>query len=138
MKSLKARDVTTSMTMPSSSFATFFSAFSVTRVFFCSRAISLTRASSAAFLAPSSSFLASSSRADSRSMPSAYFALSGDAVTTASMSAFSAASISDSGARRRVHATGVGAPRSFITVTTASPMPRLVMTSPRSSYALLG
>ena len=42
------------------------------------------------------------------------------------------------GARSRVQATGVGAPRSFITVTTASPMPRLVITSPRSSYAEFG
>jgi len=41
--------------------------------------------------------------------------------------------ISDSGARSRVHATGVGAPRSFITVTMASPMPRPVITAPRSS-----
>ena len=46
--------------------------------------------------------------------------------------------MSDSGARSRVHATGVGAPRSFMTVTTASPMPSDVMTSPRSSYALVG
>ena len=37
-----------------------------------------------------------------------------------------------------IAATGVGAPRSFITVTTASPMPRLVITAPRSSYALVG
>jgi 6,7-dimethyl-8-ribityllumazine synthase len=36
-------------------------------------------------------------------------------------------------ALEKAHATGVGAPRSFITVTTASPIPRLVMTSPRSS-----
>ena len=110
----------------------------VTRSFFCSRAISLTRASSAALRAPSSSFLASSSRADSRSIASAYFAVSGEALTAASISAAGAGSISDSGARSRVHATGVGAPRSFITVTTASPIPSDVMTAPRSSYALFG
>ena len=46
--------------------------------------------------------------------------------------------ISDSGARSRVHATGVGAPRSFITVTMASPIPSDVITSPRSSYAEFG
>ena len=59
-------------------------------------------------------------------------------MTLAAIAAGSAGPISDSGARSRVHATGVGAPRSFITVTTASPMPRDVITSPRSSYAECG
>ena len=40
--------------------------------------------------------------------------------------------MTDSGARRRVSATGVGAPFSFMTVTTASPMPAEVRVSSRS------
>ena len=43
-----------------------------------------------------------------------------------------AGAISDCGARSRVHATGVGAPRSESTVMTASPMPSWVSTSSRS------
>ena len=42
------------------------------------------------------------------------------------------ASIADRGARTTVHATGVGAPRSDSTVTTASPVPREVSTCSRS------
>jgi len=45
--------------------------------------------------------------------------------------------INDSGARKRVHATGVGAPRSDSTVTTASPIPSWVSSSSRS-YPDLG
>jgi len=40
--------------------------------------------------------------------------------------------MSDSGARSRVQATGVGAPVSESTVTTASPMPNVVSSSSRS------
>ena len=71
-------------------------------------------------------------------MTAEYVANSGEACTLAVIAAASAGPISDSGARSRVHATGVGAPRSFITVTTASPMPRPVITSPRSSYDEFG
>jgi hypothetical protein len=59
--------------------------------------------------------------------------LRGLAATVACIAAGSLGPISDSGARSRVQATGVGAPRSFITVTIASPMPSPVMTWPRSS-----
>ena len=45
--------------------------------------------------------------------------------------------MSDSGARIRVHATGVGAPRSERTVMTASPMPSEVSNF-SMSYAVLG
>ena len=83
--------------------------------------------------APSSSFLASISRADSRSTTAAYFAERGLAATVACIASAAVGAISDSGARSRVQATGVGAPRSPITVMTASPMPSVVMTSPRSS-----
>ncbi len=38
----------------------------------------------------------------------------------------------DCGENMRVQATGVGAPFSFMTVTTASPMPAVVRTSSRS------
>ena len=92
----------------------------------------------AAFAAPCSSLAASFSRADSRSIASAYFAYSGEAFTACSIAPASAAPISDSGARSRVQATGVGAPRSFITVTIASPMPSERITWPRSSYAECG
>ena len=96
-------------------------------------ALSSAAFSSAAFSAPFSSLAASISRADSRSTAVAYLALRGLAVTVACIAAGSVGAISDSGARSRVHATGVGAPRSFMTVTIASPMPRPVITSPRSS-----
>ena len=62
----------------------------------------------------------------------AYFALRAEACTACSIAALSAAPISDSGARRRVHATGVGAPRSESTVTTASPMPSDVSAEAKS------
>ena len=75
---------------------------------------------------------ASFSYADSRSITSVYFALFGDACTDAASCSAGAGAISDCGARSRVHATGVGAPFSFITVTTASPMPSWVSTSSRS------
>ena len=105
--------------------------------FFLAARSSSARSSSArsasSLTAPASSFAASFSRADSRSIASAYFACRGLAVTVACMATGSLGAISDSGARSRVQATGVGAPRSFITVTTASPMPRLVITRPRSS-----
>ena len=51
---------------------------------------------------------------------------------TAVMTSAGAISMEPRGARRRVHATGVGAPFSLSTVTTASPVPSDVSTSSRS------
>src|SRR5690242_11661785 len=89
--------------------------------------------SRAAFSAPLWIRAASFSLADSRSTGWEYVAHPGLALTAASMEAGSAGPISDSGARSRVQATGVGAPRSFITVAMASPMPSDRITLPRSS-----
>ena len=55
-----------------------------------------------------------------------------DAFAAAVMSAGVSAAISERGARMRVHATGVGAPRSESTVTIASPMPSEVSASSMS------
>ncbi|CPU29387.1 Uncharacterised protein [Mycobacteroides abscessus] len=48
------------------------------------------------------------------------------------------AAISERGARIRVHATGVGAPRSESTVTIASPMPSEVSAVSMSYTSVLG
>jgi len=65
-------------------------------------------------------------------MPVAYFAVSGDAATAASITASGEGDIDAWGARSRVHATGDGAPFSFMTVTIASPVPSMVSVSSRS------
>src|SRR3954451_750251 len=101
-------------------------------------AASFAACSAAAFSAPADIRAARVSLADSRSTTSEYVAQPGEALTAASIAAASAGPISDSGARSRVHATGVGAPRSFITVTIASPIPSERITLPRSSYDEVG
>src|SRR6185312_78533 len=75
------------------------------------------------------SFAASRSYAESRSTAWPYSACSGDPETAAVIAAASAGAIRDRGARSIVHATGVGAPRSDITVTMASPVPSAVSAS---------
>jgi hypothetical protein len=52
-----------------------------------------------------------------------YSACSGLAFAAAVIASVPMVSISDRGARMRVHATGVGTPRSESTVTIASPIP---------------
>ena len=59
-------------------------------------------------------------------------AASGEAATIASSASRGAGSMEDSGARTAVTATGVGAPSSLITVTTASPVRSEGITSTRS------
>ena len=88
-------------------------------------------AASAAWLA-SSSFAVRISLADSRSTGVPYRASSGDAAIAASIAVSALGDMSPCGARSLVHATGDGAPFSFITVTTASPVPSEVRTSPSS------
>ncbi len=75
---------------------------------------------------------ASFSYADSRSIASRYFPASADPSTAACSTAGPIGPISDCGARSLVAATGVGAPFSDSTVTTASPVPSEVSTSARS------
>ena len=70
----------------------------------------------------------SNSYADSRSTAVPYWASSGEAAIVAATTSAGAGSIEPCGARKRVHATGEGAPFSFMTVTTASPMPSVVST----------
>ena len=76
--------------------------------------------------------LVSCSYAESRSIAVPYSACNGDAATAAATTASDDGAISDCGARIRVHATGVGAPFSDSTVTTASPVPSDVSSSSRS------
>ena len=97
-------------------------------------ALALAAASSAACAAAAAAFIFAvrSSCADSRSMAVPYFACSGEAATAASIAVSGVGDISACGARRRVQATGLGAPFSFMTVTIASPVPRLVSTSSRA------
>ena len=59
-------------------------------------------------------------------------AVNGDGATAAVMTSAGVGDIEPRGARRRVHATGLGAPFSFMTVTTASPVARPVSTAARS------
>ena len=80
---------------------------------------------------------ASFSYADSRSATAAYFAPIGESAMVWSSSASGDGAMSDWGARMRVQATGVGAPLSDRTVTTASPVPSEVSSSSRS-YWLCG
>ena len=75
------------------------------------------------------SFAASRSYAESRSTVCPYSPCNGDPATAAVTVAGSAGAIRDRGARTIVHATGVGAPRSDITVTIASPVPSEVSAS---------
>ena len=78
------------------------------------------------------SLAASRSYADSRSTAAPYSFCNAEPATAALTAAASAGAIRDRGARSRVHATGVGTPRSDITVTTASPVPREVSVSSSS------
>ncbi len=61
-----------------------------------------------------------------------YRASRGEAATVASICCCGVGDIEPCGARRRVQATGLGAPFSFITATIASPVPSMVSTSSRS------
>src|SRR4051794_18402106 len=72
------------------------------------------------------------SYADSRATGWPYSARHGDALAAAAIASGPMVSISDRGARIRVHATGVGAPFSDSTVTIASPMPSDVNADSRS------
>ena len=56
----------------------------------------------------------------------------GEAATAASIADSGVGDMSACGARRRVQATGLGAPFSFMTVTIASPVPSVVSTSSRA------
>ncbi len=61
-----------------------------------------------------------------------YLGSRAEAATVLEISSSVLGPITDSGARSRVSATGVGAPFSFRTVMTASPMPAVVRVSSRS------
>ena len=63
-----------------------------------------------------------------RSTVMPYFARSVAALTSAWNAAGSRAAIDESGGTRRVAASGLGTPFGVSTVTSASPIPRLVMT----------
>jgi hypothetical protein len=75
---------------------------------------------------------ASFSYADSRSSGVPYVAQSGEMWAASVTAGSPMAAIRERGARSRVHATGVGAPRSESTVTIASPVPSDVSSSSMS------